>query len=333
VSAERIHVVLKPILDAMERSSRTLFRVSLTLGFSYVCATIVSSWSMSGLLKASLADASVNGKRTRKVRVAKGVNYHDVRKRIMDRNLFNSEGEFPDEARPNPGQEEKRQTVFDLEAPCAKTSLSVELLGTIYSSGTDSLAIVKESGFESDIYREGDAIIDHEEAKVARIERTKVIINNNGTKECIELKKGIERAQTNEFAKESPPGEGGNTAVEPDAPKDSKGGGEVTLEESYVQEQLGPGFGTIITKARLVPNTDADSGTVNGFKIFAIDRKSLLNKVGLKNGDIITQVNDTSLKQPDQGFALYQSLQDEREIAINILRGGKKPMTLNVRIK
>jgi type II secretory pathway component PulC len=71
---------------------------------------------------------------------------------------------------------------------------------------------------------------------------------------------------------------------------------------------------------------------MNGFKIFAIDSASLLGKTGLKNGDIITGVNDTSLKQPEQGFALYQAFQDEKEVRINIQRGGT-PMTITCRIK
>ena len=74
--------------------------------------------------------------------------------------------------------------------------------------------------------------------------------------------------------------------------------------------ELGPGFGTIIQKARLVPNTVDNQ--MNGFKIFAIDRSSLYGKTGLQDGDIITQVNETSLKLPEQGFALLQSFQDEK---------------------
>ena len=91
---------------------------------------------------------------------------------------------------------------------------------------------------------------------------------------------------------------------------------------------------TIIQKARLVPNTQDNQMT--GFKIFAIDQASLLGKTGLKNGDVITAVNDTSLKQPEQGFSLYQEgvPGDEKEITIqDILRGGTTPMTITCRIK
>ena len=98
-----------------------------------------------------------------------------------------------------------------------------------------------------------------------------------------------------------------------------------------MQDELGPGFGTIIQKARLVPNTTDNQ--MNGFKIFAIDQASLLGKTGLQNGDVITQVNETSLKQPEQGFALYQAFQDEKEVRIHILRHGTTPMMITCRIK
>ena len=80
-----------------------------------------------------------------------------------------------------------------------------------------------------------------------------------------------------------------------------------------------------------MPNTNADNG-MNGFKIFAIDKASLIGRIGLKNGDIITGVNEVSLKQPEQGFQLYQALQDEREITIKVERKGK-PKTINIQIK
>jgi type II secretory pathway component PulC len=64
-----------------------------------------------------------------------------------------------------------------------------------------------------------------------------------------------------------------------------------------------------------------------------VDANSLFGKVCLKNGDVITQVNETSLQQPDQGFALYQAFQDERDVRINLLREGKTPMTITIQIK
>ena len=148
----------------------------------------------------------------------------------------------------------------------------MSLKGTIYiERGTGSIATVQESGYsETDVYREGDQIIGQDGASIARIERQRVVINNNGTKECIELDKSA-KSSSSSSASAPPPLP---VEVDPAANQGGGPGGTVTLEEQYVQEELGEGYGNIIQKARLVPNTTDNQ--MNGFKIFAIAKKSLL---------------------------------------------------------
>jgi len=256
-------------------------------------------------------------------------NYHSLQKVIKDRNLFNSAGQFPEESLGSLSSEEAGSSSFDIKAPCKKTTLNISLVGTILIAENLSLATVKEQGYdEPDVYREGDAIIGNESATLVKIERNRAILNHNGVKECLELE------AVNPKLIAAPP----NTAVvvgssngkPASTPEPPPGGGDIVLKEKFVQDELGPGFATIIQKARFVPNT-VDS-QMNGFKIFAIEPDSLFARAGLQNGDIITQVNETSLKQPDQGFALYQAFNDEREVRIHILRGGTTPMMITVRI-
>lgn len=111
----------------------------------------------------------------------------------------------------------------------------------------------------------------------------------------------------------------------------SKDTGECQLEKKYVADQLGDGFGKIISMARLVPR--ATDGQMDGFKIFSIVADSLWTRVGLKNGDVITQVNGTRLKRPEQGFALYEVFRDESDVRIELLRGNKMPMNIVCQIK
>jgi general secretion pathway protein C len=190
-----------------------------------------------------------------------------------------------------------------------------------------SLATVKDKAYsEADIYRVGDVIYGNEGATVAAVERQKLIINNNGAKECIDLDKGAPGAGSDGFPTAGGDGFGG-------VPNGAAGAGsEITLEAGYVEGELGPGFGKIVDAARLVPNT-LDGGGINGFKIFAIKGGSLFARVGFQNGDIITRVNDTSMTQAEQGFALYQAFQDEKEVRIQLLRGGVTPLNITVRIK
>jgi general secretion pathway protein C len=264
------------------------------------------------------------------------VNYHEMRKMIEERNIFNSEGKFPDEQDPTAktdGAKSEAKT-FNIDGPCAKSTLNITLVGTIYMGSDNSIATVKESGYaEVDVYKVGDTIVGSDAATVARVERQRLVINNNGIKECLELVKDGAQPASDGFPSASPisPPDTSQPPPAPPPAAEAVAGSDCSLEEKFVRDELGSGFSKIIQKARLVPNTV--NNQVNGFKIFAIEPNSLFARAGLQNGDIITQVNDVSLKQPESGFALYQAFQDESEIRISILRSGSTPMMLTCRIK
>ncbi|MEN9835365.1 MAG: hypothetical protein RL011_1558 [Pseudomonadota bacterium] len=306
-------------------------RASLVVAGSYLAASFVSAYLMSQMLESAVSVYNTMSRRkitTASINLTTSVNYRDIEHAIHERNLFNSGGQYPDEKAGGGGSggggggDSKPVNTFDINAACKKPTLNVELVGTIYLGSKDSIATVQEQGYsESDSYREGDLVYGSD-AVVVKIERNRVIINNKGTKECLELASEVKLRET--------------TGGFPDTknstqPPQGQVVNDCLLDEKYVHDELGPGFGTIIQKARLVPNTVDNQ--MNGFKIFAIDRSSLYGKTGLQDGDVITQVNDTSLKLPEQGFALLQAFQDDKEVRIHILRSGTTPMTLTCRIK
>lgn len=321
--------------------STWLTRIALVVAVAYVAASSLSAYLMSTFLTSSLSAigrTNAASKATATLSAASmsgGDNYRDIIKAIKDRNLFNSAGVFPEEKDPEGQKDKGSKSTFDLNGPCNKASVNVTLLGTLYVDGGNSLATMQEQGYaEADIYREGDLIIGNDNATIAKIERNRVVLNNNGVKECLELAAAPVRKDGGAFPDAQPsrpPEQGGTVTGAGAAPDATPVAQDCSFDEKYVQDELGPGFGTIIQKARLVPNTT--DNVMNGFKIFAIDQSSLLGKTGLQNGDIITQVNETSLKQPEQGFTLYQAFQDDREVRIHILRRGTTPMTITCRIK
>lgn len=245
-------------------------------------------------------------------------NYHEIKKAVLDRNVFNQTGELPKEEDENI---EKAKGAFDIEAPCEKTSLKIKLVGMIALEGERrSIATIKEEGFETaDVYSEGDYIIGADAAQIVLIQHNQVIINNGGRKECLDLKLGGDRSDS--FVKRS-----SSSFANPPSEETLS----VDLDSKFVQSELGEGFGKIIQSARLVPNTV--SNQVNGFKVFGIQAGSVLDKAGFKENDVITKVNDTVM-EAEQGFALYQALNDERQIRVNILRNGSIPKTIIIRVK
>jgi len=307
--------------DFWLRSGMKVYKVVSVLFVSYVSASIVSSGVVLFIIGQSAAPKSrLKSAEATNLSLSKSVNFRDLQKDIEDRNLFNSDGEFPDES----VLEEGGATAgadFNEDAACVKTTLSIDLLGTIYLGATGpSLATIKERGYsQADIYRVGDSIIGVDQALVHRIEPKRVILNNAGRKECLEL---------------APPKQASSplmVSTTGGSEPSSEISGNIVLEEKYVSDELGAGFEKILTKGRLIPHNK--NGQMVGFKLIGVKSKSLFKKMGLKNGDIITQVNDISMKQPDQGFALYQAFQDERDIRVSLLRNDQEPMTINVQIK
>lgn len=71
-------------------------------------------------------------------------------------------------------------------------------------------------------------------------------------------------------------------------------------------------------QARIVPARGE-----SGFKVFSIRKNSLYKKIGLKNGDIIKNINGIDISSPDKALEAYQRLRNADKISLNIVRGGK----------
>jgi len=311
--------------------------LAIVIGAGYAAASIVSAILMTVMMKSAmpaLARKSTATSQAVTLSFGRQPNYRDIRRTIMERNMFNADGTFPEESAVGPRDGEAGRAVFDLKAPCQKSTLNIQLVGTIYMGTSESsFATVREQGYsEADIYRVGDTIFGNDETIVVAIERKKLVLNNKGVKECLELAPDTVAKPNDGFPAIAgvPATDSGSSGAA--VPVDTAGcGGTVQLEGPYVESELGAGFAKIINAARMVPNTVDNQ--VNGFKIFSINQASILGRIGFQNGDVITQVNDTSLKLPEQGFALFQALQDERDLRINLLRGGSTPCNISVRIK
>lgn len=313
----KLYIVLK----------KKVFILGTILFSTYILASATASFSVPFIMKSfGRIKMTSEVKTTQTIALIDRPNYHNVKKTILERNIFNAEGTYPDEEEEN--EEEMSDlaqgSTFNEEGPCMDSTLKITLVGTIYFEDAQySMATIKDPEYvEVDVYKEGEEIIGNEGVIIHRIGRNKVILNNNGRKECISIDLGIEGHEESEFSQKKKKNK---------KPKNVESGenGVVILESDYVEKELGDGFGNIIQAARLVPFTEGNN--IEGFKIFAIKGGSMLDKVGLKNGDIITQVNDTVMRA-ENGFALYQSFLDERDIAINVLRGNK-PQTLRIQIK
>ena len=100
-----------------------------------------------------------------------------LEKGVVNRNIFNSDGEVPDESDPVDMQDSNPTGEFSMTGPCDKSRLPLKLTGTIYMGDSESsLASILDTGAnETDTYKVGDQIIENDGVVVAKIERKRVI--------------------------------------------------------------------------------------------------------------------------------------------------------------
>lgn len=73
---------------------------------------------------------------------------------------------------------------------------------------------------------------------------------------------------------------------------------------------------------RIVPEFEA--GVQVGFKLFAIRADSILDRLGLKNGDSVRWVNGFELNSPERALEIYSKLRQARSISVGLIRDGKQ---------
>jgi type II secretion system protein C len=83
-------------------------------------------------------------------------------------------------------------------------------------------------------------------------------------------------------------------------------------------------------QARIVPYMQ--DGVVTGFKLFAIRPNTLYSKLGIKNGDVILEINGVKMTNPQDALKVYQEVKEAKTVTMEILRRGK-PKTLKYEIE
>jgi general secretion pathway protein C len=86
----------------------------------------------------------------------------------------------------------------------------------------------------------------------------------------------------------------------------------------------------LLTQARALPYVE--QGKTVGFRISEIVPGSLYDKIGLQNGDVIQKINAQDVDDPAKFFQMYQNLKEERNVTIDMIRGGQR-QTVNYEIR
>ncbi len=226
---------------------------------------------------------------------------------ILSRNLFNSvgAGDEHEDTRPAP---DAAEPIDELAAEATKSELSFTLVGIVLMEDPKkSIATLEDKSAALNYPLSVDDEI-LKKLKVLAIEPNRLIVINlvNHHKEFFELNPTV-----------VPPGK----IYAKNQPTTAEGGIEKT---SATQFSVGrtevdnamKDMTKILSEARAVPNFK--NGVAAGYKLLQIAPGSIYEKLGLKNGDVITGLNGKSINDPKQAFDMLNEFKTASHLELQV---------------
>ena len=256
-------------------------------------------------------EAGIKGKKQQSSASARSdkdsVNLREYKQQIA-RDLFGSQR----------GQEEESESKVSLEdIPLSEKDLGLELVGTIIRDNPKhDIAIIEDKQKnEQYMYYEGDHIKD---VSIKEILRDNVVIVQAKEQKILTM-------QYKELRK--PEAQENNRKVSSESIQSP--GREKSISKDYVMESIG-NMSTLMQDALIKPYMK--NGETIGFQLDNIRSGSFYDKLGLKNSDVILQVENKKLKSPQQLMELSQELSRKNQVELTIQRNGKQ-RTISYRLQ
>lgn len=225
---------------------------------------------------------------------------------VVERSIFDS-SKVGVEPGPGPGNGDPSIQLADLDVVLIATLVAVP---NTFSSAL--IAVQKDSKGQG--FGIGDTI---EGFEIVDIQRQGVLV-----------KKGSEEGwlfmDDSQLEKPAATASSGTPKLRDDDPEDgiTESGGKIIVERRVVDEAL-ENVDSLATKMRVVPHKDAD-GNIDGYRLSAIRRGSLFDKLGIRNGDIVHGVNGMPLVSTDAAFQAYQTLQNDSSFSFEVTRRNQR---------
>lgn len=196
----------------------------------------------------------------------------------------------------------------------ALTDLNVRLLATIVAQPQEySSALIAEEGRDGKAsgYGIGDKLFD---AEIVGIEKKKVTLKrSDGTIEVLTMEAKTDAPPPREAA--TPGGDDAEGIAE-------VGDNKYTVDRSLVDKYL-TDIEAVSKMARAIPHRGPD-GEIDGYRLSGIRRNSPLSQLGIRNGDVIHQVNGHSLSSMQDAMGAYQQLQGGSSFTFEVTRRGQR---------
>ncbi len=179
------------------------------------------------------------------------------------------------------------------------TRLNLKLRATVATSETEiAHAIIADGSGNEKVYFVKDSVPGG--ATLHRVHIDRVILNRGGVLEALRLPK--------EFA--------GNPAPPPRASNR-----RTSRARTNVQQLLSENAATFTEIIR--PQPFMPNGQLKGYRVFPGRNRQQFISLGLRPGDLVTEINGVALNNPAQGMEIFNSLGESSQVSVTIERNGR----------
>lgn len=204
--------------------------------------------------------------------------------------------------------EAKKETQEDVGAPeildptaAPDTTLSLELLGTIASEIIeDSFALIHERGKDTKVYAIGDTVT--RGTRLHGVYPDRVLLDRGGRLEALRLPK-----------QESGPATAGPSRR---ASRSSK-----RLSSPTVANVISDNASKLTDVIR--PQPVFADGQQRGYRLYPGRDRRTFAALGLRPGDLVTEINGTALNDPASGLEVFQSIAEATSVTVTVERNGQ----------
>ncbi len=231
---------------------------------------------------------------------------------IAKRNLFNSEGAMAE------AQNGK------IECELRKSEMPLKFSGVIFggSASTSLVVIESVSTKQAETFLLHDAVPG--QATIVDIMRNRVILEKNGCPEYLDLEAEPLPKRRVAGLKNSRKEGGGDLAPGADGFKEDgflRKANKISVERRWVDKALGIDFAKTLQDAKANPNLVGTE--IKGFILTKIRPNSVYEKMGLKDGDIVKNINGIELSGMAQAVQTLNQMRNEATISLTVERGGQ----------
>jgi len=235
---------------------------------------------------------------------------------ILDRNLFNLQLNSNIDELPIPSTHGQQ---------AVKTNLKLTLVGTLVTPDPlTSIATIGGKGKSIERrFHVGEKI--EKKHEIQKIVRGRIEFYNQDKRQLEFLE--FDKSKPRPIPRRSRETWGLTARTKPTKIQQS-GANNFTIPKKQLDDAL-ENLDQIITQARAIPNTV--NGKIEGFRIFAIQPGSIYSQLGIRNGDVLREVNGKPINTVQSALILFETLKSQKNFKIKIDRRGK-PEIMNYNV-